>query len=429
VFGQGNDIYVAEHDGSSPRKLLSAPAFPSWIGFSPDGTRVRFVAFDSVSSVSEIWEAKADGTALHRLLPGWNKPPSECCASWTPHGDYVFTSTRDGAANIWIISERSGLWHKRSSAPVQLTSGPLAFYGGIISSDEKKLFVLGVQQRGELVKYDSRTGEFIPFLGGISAGDVDFSRDRKWVTFVSYPDDTLWRSKADGSERLQLTYAPMRTGVPHWSPDGQQIAFSGITPGKPWKIFLISKDGGTPTSVSVDEDAQEADPAWSPDGKSLAFGHGGPPATVEHTFIEVFDVQTHQTSQLVGSRGVFACRWSPDGRYIVGLSNDSQRLLVLDFRTKQWRELAHSNSIGYLAWSADSRYVYLDTLFERNPVYRRVHVPDGKTETIVDMKRIRTFPTQFGGLGSWTGLGPGDTPLFVRDTSAQEIYALDLKLP
>ena len=126
---------------------------------------------------------------------------------------------------------------------------------------------------------------------------------------------------------------------------------------------------------------------------------------------------------------MWVCRWSPDGRYIVGLSNDSQRLLLLDFRTKQWRELAHSNSIGYLAWSADSRYVYFDTLFDQNPVYRRVHVPDGKTETIVDMKRIRIFLTQFGGLGSWTGLGPGDTPLFVRDTSAQEIYALDLKLP
>ena len=428
VFGQGNDIYVAEHDGSTPRKLLTAPAIPGWIGFSPDGTRVRFAAFDPVTNISEIWEAKADGSSLHRLLPGWNKPPSECCGAWTPDGDYVFTSTRDGAANVWIISERSRFWHKSSSAPVQLTAGPLAFYGGFLSSDGKKLFVLGVQQRGELVKYDSLTGEFIPFLGGISAGDVDFSRDRKWVTYVSYPDDTLWRSKADGSDRLQLTYAPMRTGVPHWSPDGQQIAFSGITPGKPWKIFLVSKDGGTATAITGAEDAQEADPAWSPDGKSLAFGHGGPPATVEHTFIEVFDVQTHQISHLVGSQGMFGSRWSPDGRYIVGLSNDNQKLMLLDFKTRQWRELAHSNSIGYLAWSADSRYVYFDTLFEQNPVYRRVHVTDGKMETIVDMKRIRIFPSQYGP-GSWTGLAPGDTPLFVRDTSAQEIYALDLQYP
>ena len=119
----------------------------------------------------------------------------------------------------------------------------------------------GVQQRAELVRYDAKSGDFAPYLGGISAGDVDFSRDGQWVTYVSYPDDTLWRSKLDGSARLQLTYPPMRTGLGHWSPDGQQIAFAGALPGKPWKVYLISKDGGSPQSlVSKTEELQEADP-------------------------------------------------------------------------------------------------------------------------------------------------------------------------
>jgi serine/threonine protein kinase/Tol biopolymer transport system component len=427
VFGKGNDIYVAERNGSMPRKLLTAPALPSNIAFSPDGTRIRFTAFDQVTNVSEICEAHADGSALHRLLPGWNKPPNECCGGWTPGGDYVFTSTRDGATNIWILSEHSSFWHKRSSAPVQLTAGPLAFYGnGISSKDGKKLFVLGMKQLGELVKYDTRSGQFIPFLGGISAGDVDFSRDGKWVTYVSYPEDTLWHSRADGSERVQLTYSPMRVGVPHWSPDGQQIAFSGITPGKPWKIFIIPKDGGTAAAVTSDEDASEADPTWSPDGKSLAFGHSG--VSQKETFIEVFDLQSRQISRLPGSQGMFASRWSPDGRYIAGASYDNAALLLLDLKTQQPRELAHMNSIGYLAWSADSRFIYFDSIFEQQPAYHRVRIADAKMETIVDLKKIRTFPSQFGP-GSWTGLGPGDTPLFVRDTSAQEIYALDLELP
>ncbi len=30
---------------------------------------------------------------------------------------------------------------------------------------------------------------------------------------------------------------------------------------------------------------------------------------------------------------------------------------------------------------------------------------------------------------SWSGLAPDGTPLFVRDISTQEIYALDLQLP
>jgi len=51
-------------------------------------------------------------------------------------------------------------------------------------------------------------------------GDVEFSRDGQWVTYVSYPDYTLWRSRADGSDRLQLTYPPVYAALAHRSPDG-----------------------------------------------------------------------------------------------------------------------------------------------------------------------------------------------------------------
>jgi hypothetical protein len=51
-----------------------------------------------------------------------------------------------------------------------------------------------------------------------------------------------------------------------------------------------------------------------------------------------------------------------------------------------------------------------------------------KLEKLVDFKKMRFFPGQFGG-GPWTGLGPGDVPLFPRDISTQEIYAFDLHLP
>ena len=34
-----------------------------------------------------------------------------------------------------------------------------------------------------------------------------------------------------------------------------------------------------------------------------------------------------------------------------------------------------------------------------------------------------------GQFGQWTGLAPDDSPLLLRDTSIQEIYALDLQLP
>jgi hypothetical protein len=51
------------------------------------------------------------------------------------------------------------------------------------------------------------TGLFVAFLGGLSATCVEFSRDGRWITYVRHPDRTLWRSRPDGSDRLQLTFA------------------------------------------------------------------------------------------------------------------------------------------------------------------------------------------------------------------------------
>ena len=105
------------------------------------------------------------------------------------------------------------------------------------SPDGKHLFAEGYLPRGELVVYDIKSHQFLPFLSGISAGELDFSRDGKWVAYVSYPDGTLWRSRADGSERLQLTFPPVTVFLPRWSPDGTQIAYINAQAGQPFKHF------------------------------------------------------------------------------------------------------------------------------------------------------------------------------------------------
>jgi Tol biopolymer transport system component len=428
LFAKGNELYRAEHDGTAPQKLATAPDRPERMHFSPDGTRFRFDVYNSVSSARTIWEANSNGSSMHPLLSGWNKPPAECCGSWTPDGRYYFfQALRDGASNIWVLPEHSSSVRKVSNQPMQLTTGPLSFSSPVPSKDGRKLFVIGSQPRAELVRYDFKSGEFVPYLGGISAGELDFSRNGKWVTYVSYPDDTLWRSKLDGSDRVQLTYRPMRAAIPHWSPDSKTIAFTGATPGKPWKVFVISPDGGPPESVTLNE-TPETDPSWSPNGATLAFASNDN-LHPDSMFVQLFDRKTRQLSRITASEPVFGPRWSPDGRFIAVIPLDNSRLMLLDMKTQELRTLATDlGLIGYLAWSADSSYVYFDTALTPNPGYYRVHITDAKLERLVDLKGIRTFPEQFGP-GSWTGLGPGETPLFVRDISTQEIYALDLDLP
>jgi Tol biopolymer transport system component len=282
------------------------------------------------------------------------------------------------------------------------------------------------QQRGELVRYDAASKQFLPFLGGISASDVSFSRDGKWVAYTTIPDMTLWRSRVDGSDRLQLTYPPAASSLPSWSPDGTQIAFISAQAGKPAKIFLVSAQGGQPEEL-LPENVGEIDATWSPDGTQLAFGRISVmnTGTVE---IQSVDMKTRQVSTFPGSKGLFSPRWSPDGRYLAAMSVEgSHNLMLYDFHTQQWSEwLADANSVNYPYWSADSRYIHYDTFGAANPKCHRIKVGEHHPEELFGLSNLRRY---VGVWGSWSGQAPDDSRLYLRDMSTQDIYALDVDLP
>jgi Tol biopolymer transport system component len=320
------------------------------------------------------------------------------------------------------MRESHGFFGRRSSVPFQLTTGPLSFDTLAPSLDGKRLFVAASQERGELVRYDPKSQQFVPFLGGISAGELDFSRDGKWVAYVSYPEHTLWRSRADGSDRLQLTYPPVIAGLLRWSPDGTQIAYVDIQPGRPWKTLLISAQGGTPQEV-LSETRTQSDPTWSPDGKKLAFGR-----TSEPLAIHIVDLATRQVSTLPGSQNLFSPRWSPDGQYLAALTGDSAKLMLFNFKIQKWLEwINEPGIIGFPNWSHDGSYLYYDTQFSEQSTFRRVKVDQTRSEFVADLKGLHRYERPPAWV--WSGVAPDGSSLFVRDLSTDEIYALDLELP
>jgi eukaryotic-like serine/threonine-protein kinase len=423
-FSNENELSVAEHDGSGARKFVTTTGGPAFMQFSPDGSRMRFTLYNDVSTTANIYEVNADGTGLHTLFPERGREFQDCCGQWTPDGNYyVFQSQNDVASDIYVRDERRSFLRRGPSQPMRLTSGPLYFSTPLPSKDGKRIYVVGTQPRAELVRYDANSGEFVPYLGGISGGELDFTRDGKWVAYVTYPDDSLWRSKVDGSERLQLTYPPARAALPHWSPDGKTIAFMKASQGKPWKTFLIPRDGGEAAEVTS-EISNESDPTWSPEG-ILAFSRNDQ-VHPENMAIELFDPKTRQLSKLPTTEPVFAPRWSPDGKSMAVVTYSNSQLMLLDMQRHKLRPVAQNiGAIGYIAWSPESAYLYFDTSSNATPGYYRLRVKDGKLDRLVDLKSIHTFGGQFGP-GSWSGIDPNQNPLLVRDLSVQEIYALDV---
>jgi Tol biopolymer transport system component len=433
VYPRGNSLYRVKLDGTESKKIVSVAQdeTPSWPRWSPDGSRLRF-SVQGQSRGTSLWEVSGDRKILHRLLSGWNNPPSECCGGWTPDGKYfLFQSGRGGTTNIWAIREKGSFFRKTSDEPMQLTTGPTPTYNPALSTDGKKVFVVAAQDRGELVRYDSASHQFVPYLSGISAMGVNVSRDGKWVTYVAYPEGTLWRSKVDGSERLQLTFPPLYAIQPRWSPDGTRIAFQAAQPGTPVSVYVIPAQGGSPERP-LPGDRDTADPNWSPDGQALLFGRYPPdePPQVGSIDIEIVELRSHHTSKVPGSEGLWSPRWSGDGRHILALTRAQDRVMLFDVKIQKWTESTSVgvNSVNWPEWSRQGDHIYFSagpTAGQPGGVFR-IRISDRKLEQVVSLKDFRQTAA---GWGTWTAPAPDGSPLLVRDAGTHDIYALDVDFP
>jgi len=425
AYVHGSDIYLANSDGSKPRLLVSTKGIPRFTRFSPDGGRLRFTLWDPSKLTNSLWEVTVEGKNLHQLLADWHNPASECCGDWTPDGRYyVFLSGTDMAGDVFAVEDRAGFLRRRSLTPIQLTTGPLRYSIVIPSTDGNRLFAQATLPRAQLVRYDPQRKVFLPYLSGLSATDLAFSKDGQWMAYVSIPDGTLWRSRVDGTERLQLTHPPSHTVLPVWSPDGTHIVYQSVDAGVGWKAQWIPANGGAPEDL-LPGGAAGIDFNWSPDHKRIIFSKGPEFAS---TVIFTFDLSSHEIAEFPGSQRLFSPRVSPDGKYMLAISQDSSTLYLYDFTSKTWTKwLTERGNISFPTWSKDSTYVYFDNFLTDNPTARRVRLGETQSEESFSLAGLqRYFATTSG---TWGGVGPDGSRLYVEDLSVREIYSLQLELP
>jgi serine/threonine protein kinase/Tol biopolymer transport system component len=413
------DLNLVTSDGTGAHKVASVGGGAYPLSWSPDASTFRFSR-----NLESLWEITSSGSNLHQLLPGWHPSEQKCCGQWSPDGQlFVFLAGAFGpefpAGQLYALDGRRGVLRRPPNDPIQLTSGPVEWSPPFFSKDGKKIFATGSTKRGELVRLDTKSGQFQPFLGGISADLITFSKDGQFVAYVTYPDGILWRANRDGSDRVQLTSPPLEALSVSWSPDGSQLAFEALSPKGP-RIWIVRSAGGSPRRLLAEDSGPETDPSWSPDGLTIFFStgnHGG-----HESHIRTLDLASHKVGTLPGSDGKFSPRWSPDGQFINAASLDSSTIYAFNLKTQHWLALK-TGPFADPRWSSDSRSIYF-VRWGADPAILRIPAAGGAAKLVVSLKNFRYTGTD-GGL--WFGLDPADAPLMLRDASTTDVYGLTLE--
>jgi Tol biopolymer transport system component len=412
------ELWTIRPDGSGARRLVPVGGknnnYVFALAWSPDGCSIIFQR-DSL-----LWEVSTDGSSLHQVLPGWGLQGVQRTGRWSPDGrTFYFVWGRTAKEEqIWVVDMHRGLLHPEHSEPVPLTTGPIVWSLPIPSKDGKRVFAVGLTQRGELDRIDPRTGSSSVLLGGISAEDVAFSRDGKSVAYVLFPEGTLWKADRDGTNPVQLTEPPIFVIGPRWSPDGTRILYQGNSENSPNSAYVVSADGGGPRRILPDDKETESDPNWSPDGRRIVFTSAG----IQNGNLKILDVASGQVSTIPDSTGQWSPRWSPDGRYLASPKWGAHVLRIYDLSTQQWSAHQVNREINYPCWSKDSQSLYFLTDNKDDQGIYRIGLHGTGADRIADLKDWHNA----GHYGFWFGLDPNDAPLLLRDVGSEDIYALNL---
>jgi len=434
-FVEGDSIQIADTDGNQIREVARFHPAPHSLSWSPEGSRLRFIQTDLKEGTDSMWEIGVDGSALRRVLPEGQRAPHEGSGTWLAGGRYFAFSSGvdlraslavDSQANLWLMEEKHGWFGNHSSDPVQLTKGPIAFDHPTAVADGSRVFVIGSHNEYQLLRIDPKTSEKTAMLAESGATDMDFSLDGQWVVYAARENGTLWKSRIDGSNRVQLTAGGSGAFAPHWSPDQKQILFTGFLLDKQPRLYVVAASGGAPKSVLPSNNKwSSVSGDWRTDGRQIVLDVQDTESGKEAN-IRILDLESNRLTELAGSEGLLEPRWSADGRYIAALNPRKKQVWLYDCKRLTWSVLAEANFPSAIRWSPGGDALYFQDTDEVEESVFRVPMATREVERVT---RLGDLLSSGAARCIFTGLSPDGSVYVTVDHGDVDVYSVDLKLP
>lgn len=264
------DIYQMDAGGETRRLLIEGPGddwLPTW---SPDGTRIAWIA--KRDGNDELYVADADGRNPERLT---SDDADDRFPVWSPNSRQIVVAR--GPANnedLFLIDADTGDALRLTDndaydgfAAWSPDGDQLAWAGGATGNSE--IFVMNADGSNIRQLTESPANDFNPI----------WSPDGQRIVFVSDRNGSfdLFSMRAGGGDTRRLTTESSAELAPVFAPDGLSIAFLRVTDDGS-ELAIIPAGGGTPRMLAEDVFSDDPDITWSPDGTQIAFLRGEQPA-------------------------------------------------------------------------------------------------------------------------------------------------------
>lgn len=464
AFIYAEDLWIANKNGSNPRRLTVDEGIESSPIFSPDGTQIAFNA--QYDGNTDVFIVPVAGGIPKRLT--WH-PYTDLVRDFSADGSkVVFISQRNAYTNrhnqLFSISTNGGavtqlkipnaFWASYSDDGSQMAYTPLYdafdqwkhYRGGTMSRIWVYSFATdkveeiskptggcndsNPQWAGDNIYFKSdRNGEFNLYSYNVKSKAVTqltTFKDFGVINLTAFKDEVIFEQAGylhmfniatKTTKKLELNIKTdllelrprfvsgddyLRSGS--ISPTGARVVvdFRG-------DIITIPAKKGDPDNITTTTGIHEKFPEWSPDGKSIAYFSDASGEYAMH--IQTIETKEVKVITLNGAGFYAYIHWSPDSKKLSFVDN-SRSLYVIDIATSKITKIASDELYTpgiyrelFGSWSSDSQWISYTTITQTN--FEQAH--------LYSLTENKSYPIS-------DGLSNISSPVF--DPSGKYLYML-----